>query len=382
MASEFLLGLGLSPCFLAAGLSKSPWRISIVVMAATVSTPPEDQVAPGHAHLPVSLEPAIKTLLGQQAEINAKLAFLLPQKYSINVKSELDNLRHKLRVLRTFADDNQLLSRIPILSEIEEARQLQYQIECIEAACLEHGHDFLDGRILNTLSSIHQADAPTGFGEWLKKNMLSSDPAIRAWGQSDDNIKLRQNSPGQNHFHHRHFPKCSSEHCVHYIYGFLSPDEFDQHHKTHIFQAKRDSGLSVGGPASGTSLPDPSRNSMQATGPNLSSPTHALPPTSQRGGKIQLPPLSISNSISKPSQKRGSRDLIGPFPSLTDFSALTRVHTSPVDSDSDALLPPLKRGRFGPSRLESIGELRLPRENTTCFRCRILKVEVCCCISL
>ena len=83
-------------------------------MAATTSTPPGNQGTPGHstqahpaqAHPPVSLEPAIEALLGQQAEITAKLAFLLPQKYSINIKSELDNLRHKLRVLRTFAENH------------------------------------------------------------------------------------------------------------------------------------------------------------------------------------------------------------------------------------------------------------------------------------
>ncbi|EPE04681.1 zinc finger protein [Ophiostoma piceae UAMH 11346] len=239
-------------------------------MAANTSTPPDYQGTPGHstqshpahAHPPVSLEPAIEALLGQQAEISAKLAFLLPQKYSINIKSELDNLRHKLRVLRTFAENHQLLSHVPVLSEIEEARQLQYQIECIEAACLENGHNFLDQRVMSMLDFIHQADAPSGFGDWLRKNLVSCDPTIRAWNQNEDNIESRQTSPGHGRSLHRHF-----------------------------------------------------------------------------------------------------------------FKSLARGHPSSADSDNDPLLPPLKRSRVGPSRLESIGELRLPREATSCLHCRVMKGE-------
>lgn len=53
-----------------------------------------------------SLEPTIRALLEQQAEIEAKLAALLPRKYGPNVRVELDMLRHKLRGLRAFASDN------------------------------------------------------------------------------------------------------------------------------------------------------------------------------------------------------------------------------------------------------------------------------------
>ena len=53
-----------------------------------------------------SLDPAIKQLLDQQAEIQAKLAALLPQKYGPNIKVELDMLRHKHRALRAYAEDN------------------------------------------------------------------------------------------------------------------------------------------------------------------------------------------------------------------------------------------------------------------------------------
>lgn len=53
-----------------------------------------------------SLDSTIKALLDQQAEIEARLAALLPHRYGPNVKVELDMLRHKLRILRAFAGDN------------------------------------------------------------------------------------------------------------------------------------------------------------------------------------------------------------------------------------------------------------------------------------
>ncbi len=56
-----------------------------------------------------ALDPAIKQLLDQQAEIQAKLAQLLPQKYGPNIKVELEMLRHKLLALETYAADNREL---------------------------------------------------------------------------------------------------------------------------------------------------------------------------------------------------------------------------------------------------------------------------------
>jgi hypothetical protein len=56
-----------------------------------------------------ALDAAIKQLLDQQAEIQAKLAQLLPQKYGPNIKVELDMLRHKLLVLEAYATDNREL---------------------------------------------------------------------------------------------------------------------------------------------------------------------------------------------------------------------------------------------------------------------------------
>lgn len=64
-----------------------------------------DPAGPPPAYDP-AIEPAIRALLDQHADIQAKLAALLPQKYGPNVRVELDNLRHKLRVLRTYASEH------------------------------------------------------------------------------------------------------------------------------------------------------------------------------------------------------------------------------------------------------------------------------------
>lgn len=53
-----------------------------------------------------NLDQTIRQLLDQHADIQAKLAALLPEKYGPNVKLELDMLRHKQRALQAFADHN------------------------------------------------------------------------------------------------------------------------------------------------------------------------------------------------------------------------------------------------------------------------------------
>lgn len=62
----------------------------------------EATVAPG---FDPSLDPTIRKLFEQQAEIQAKLAALLPAKYVPNGKFELDMLRLKLRALETYAEN-------------------------------------------------------------------------------------------------------------------------------------------------------------------------------------------------------------------------------------------------------------------------------------
>lgn len=50
-----------------------------------------------------SLDPTIRRLFEQQAEIQAKLAALLPARYMPSGRLELTMLRHKLRALETYA---------------------------------------------------------------------------------------------------------------------------------------------------------------------------------------------------------------------------------------------------------------------------------------
>lgn len=79
----------------------------------------------GHAHSvshssDPTLEPTIRALLNQHAEIETRLAALLPRKYGPNVRFELDMLRHKHKTLRAFADDNrkqQDRSFVPVISQ-------------------------------------------------------------------------------------------------------------------------------------------------------------------------------------------------------------------------------------------------------------------------
>ncbi|KAM0342476.1 hypothetical protein ACHAPU_009551 [Fusarium lateritium] len=54
---------------------------------------------------------------------------------TLNAALEVDMLRHKLHALENLVERYGISSRIPSLSEAEEARALQYRCECLEAAC-------------------------------------------------------------------------------------------------------------------------------------------------------------------------------------------------------------------------------------------------------
>lgn len=82
---------------------------SIPAHTASSATYHEHGLGHGHGTSLASdptLEPTIRALLDQQADIEARLAVLLPQKYGPHIRVELDMLRHKLRALRAFAGDN------------------------------------------------------------------------------------------------------------------------------------------------------------------------------------------------------------------------------------------------------------------------------------
>ncbi|TQN66448.1 hypothetical protein CSHISOI_08967, partial [Colletotrichum shisoi] len=122
------------------------------------------------------LDSAIRQLLDQQADIQARLAALLPTKYGPNVKLELNMLRHKLRGLQAYSEVHRLSSNVPIISELEEARSLQYRCECIETAFLEQGFDLSDPRMADALKRSLYDEAPAGYAAWLDRNLTSYDP--------------------------------------------------------------------------------------------------------------------------------------------------------------------------------------------------------------
>ncbi|KAG6363158.1 hypothetical protein INS49_008253 [Diaporthe citri] len=279
-----------------------------------------------------TLDPTIRALLDQQAEIEAKIAALLPRKHGPDFKVELAMLRHKFKSLRAFADDNHISDKIPVLFEIEDARALQYQCECIETACLEQGLDLHEQRINEDLKIYFRHDAPAGYEAWLDRNLSYYDPIARGW-------RLRDSLPSK--FRGSRSFKCWDERCLHYIYGFPSQEERDQHSRDHLVSSKRDSGLSIGGTP-------PAISDQAAHHRNYS---HEYSKNSS-----PLDSLRSYSFISEPTSS--SRDLRGS-----------------VDSEVDPLLPPLKRSRVGQSRLESIEELRLLRDVKPCLRCKIARKE-------
>ncbi|KAK4103114.1 hypothetical protein N658DRAFT_505516 [Parathielavia hyrcaniae] len=306
--------------------SSRPDRDSLTAPSAPVLAAPVGQgapaVAPAPHHQPYDplLDPAIKQLLDQQAEIQARLAALLPQKYGPNIKLELDMLRHKLRVLRAYAEGNRI--------------------------------DLQDPGFLDTLKyNYHRDEAPEGYAAWLERNFAQYDPVARA-------LRLRDSLPLGFRAHHSF--KCWDDRCMHYIYGYPHRDDRDQHSKDHVVPRKRDSGLSVGGTPP-LQFPEHAARSYGADySKQTGSPLYLPRPT----GSFSLAPLATGG------HGRDQRDSLRNYSFTSDQPAAPR---GSVDSEGEPLLPPLKRSRVGPSRLESIEELRLLRDIGPCLRCRVLQ---------
>ncbi|OLN95898.1 Metallothionein expression activator 2 [Colletotrichum chlorophyti] len=294
-----------------------------------------------------ALDSAIRHLLDQQAAIQAKLAALLPAKYGPNVKLELDMLRHKLRVLEAFSDHHRVSPSIPVVSELEEARSLQYHCECIEIACLEQGHDLSDPVVADTLKRSLHNEAPAGYAAWLDRNLVIYDPVVRGW-------KMRESLPPLSRSTSSY--KCWDERCIHYIYGFYNKDDRDAHSREHDIHIHRDSGMSVGNtpllPLSEHTAPRPYSSEAGKH------PTEVQLPKPSTG--IQLAPLTTTGPL------RDRRDTLQSYTLIGEHSGPGR---GSVDSEVDPLLPPLKRSRVGQPRLQSIGELRLVQDSGPCLRC-------------
>ncbi|KAG7109485.1 hypothetical protein HYQ45_017878 [Verticillium longisporum] len=218
------------------------------------------------AQRPVALDDAVQQLLHQQAEIQAKLADLLPATYRHNVKLELSMLRHKLRALHAYVHHHEQLPVAPVLCEAEEARSLQYRCECIEAAILDQGLNLTNPMFIDALKRPVEHLAPVGYAAWLDQNLARYDPVFRTWS-------MRATAPSPSSLSFTSF-KCWDEDCPHYIYGFSRKDDRNDHARGHDMTKHRDSGLSIGGPASFpfSGLPAaPNPSTIMLTMPNTAS---------------------------------------------------------------------------------------------------------------
>lgn len=298
-----------------------------------------------------SLDPTIRRLFEQQAEIQAKLAALLPARYVPNGRLEIDMLQHKLRALENYARSQNLSGNIPVLCEIEEARSLQYRCECIESYLIDEGLDLHDARFLEVLGLTVHGDAPPGYGLWLDQNISYYDPVFRGWRTrgSVPLISRRQVSL-----------KCPNDQCIHQIYGFSTAEERNEHMKRHTKPPNVEPG-----PLVSNALPRAFTDQPQSR-------VFGVDHTKQ-GSPAPLLRLSVPSALpglATIGQPRDRRSSVPGFPTANEYPSQHRSSLQ-VEAEVDPMLPPLKRSRVGHSRLESIGELRLPRDTGPCLRCKV-----------
>ncbi|KHN98533.1 Zinc finger, C2H2-type/integrase, DNA-binding protein [Metarhizium album ARSEF 1941] len=293
---------------------------------------------------------AIRHLLNQQADIQSRLSVLIAAQHGLEIPLELDMLRHKLRVLEHLVDRYDLASQIPVLSGPEEARELQYRCECLEAVCLQNE--------VNVIEPLKRSlpSAPPDFAVWLERHLELHDSILphRSEAHAEAGGWKARSMPSF---------KCWHDQCAHYVYGFASQRERDSHSLVHQTSAKRDSGFSV------ETSPLWPPISQQSPRPLSSSQSNTQPPSVQTGRR---PPASSLPVLSPqlPLKEKGC------------VSANYTFHAPPgpgsgrrnsSDADLEAMLPPLKKSKTNQPRLESIGELRLFPETGPCLRCRVAK---------
>lgn len=200
------------------------------------------------------------------------------------------------------------------------------------------------------------ADAPQGFAPWLDNHLQLCDPLNRVRQMQGD----RPNTPS--------LPplpsvRCWDEHCIHFIYGFPSRLQRDNHAQVHNVPCNRDSALSIG-----SSPPPPlSEHPSFRVAEGFEPSTLAGPQPMRQAVPLNLPPLTL------PAQPR---ECVNPPGTSASDDARHGTRRSSATSDAKPHLPPMKKARLGRPRLESIGELRLVREKGPCLRCRAARKEV------
>ncbi|CAM1507302.1 Fc.00g069430.m01.CDS01 [Cosmosporella sp. VM-42] len=319
-----------------------------------------------HPDLPISTD--------QRSSLQPGSAALMPANNGQDAALELQMLRHKLRVLRDIADDNGTLllclshwsffnqmpatdqdstnpgvaARVPVLSDAEEARILQYRCECLEA----HLPIYVD--VANALKHSFLESAPLGYLQWLDHH-LGNQSLIRTSRRIDYSSASGLPPPQAS-------SKCWDDRCVYYIYGFAT--QFDRDNHVHSYLPRtRNVGLPVGIAAPVRPLEHPPGASNPSMVPSQGPAGRPLRP----GVNTNLPPLPLptpSTTRSDSGASFGFTPIHRPGPASTF-----------ADTDVGTQLPPLKGDRVGHSRLQSIGELNLFRDNEPCFRCRIFKKE-------
>lgn len=155
--------------------------------------------------------------------------------------------------------------------------------------------------------------------------------------------------------------KCWHEQCIHYVYGFSTHLERDNHLRLHLTKNASESGSFV--PAQSSS----NISEIPETGGGAL-PRDRLPPIQPPTTLVttNLPPLPFPTP-STASTATTRRDHSSSFSFSDPKTALSR---SGEETTSDPQLPPLKRARVGHDRLKSIGELKLLHNNDPCLRCR------------
>ncbi|KAM5356276.1 hypothetical protein ACJ41O_002922 [Fusarium nematophilum] len=264
------------------------------------------------------------------------------QHVTLNAALEVDMLRHKLRVLENLVERHGVASRIPSLSEAEEARALQYRCECLEAACIQQNMD-----LASILTNSPPVSIPPGYSSWLDHHLTYHDRVTRALVPQDPaSVQSRLKAPF----------KCWHDQCVHYVYGFSTQLDRDNHIRLHSnanlepFVNPRSSSRSTE-PAPEKTIPPLSRDRLPPIQPPTTLVTTNLPP-------LPFPTPSTASTKREPG-------LGFAFPETN--STFSHGGGEPV---GDPQLPPLKRARVGHHRLKSIGELNLVRNYDPCLRCR------------
>ena len=161
--------------------------------------------------------------------------------------------------------------------------------------------------------------------------------------------------------------KCLDDNCIHYVYGFHSEDDRDYHVREHALTSRRDSAL----------LPSIT-NTPTLTFPDNTSSRSLGGETPRRSSTFQLPKPPVPTplrSLSIPSQLSDS-DRKDSFPGVSFQPDSLPRQRSFTEADVDPLLPPLRFSRAGQSRLQSIGELKLPSTNGSCLRCTVKNFAV------